>query len=59
MHNLFFDLQKPPTEVFYKDRCALKSLKFQRKTPASESSFTKVAGCATLLKKDSSTVVFL
>ena len=51
---------KQPPEVFYKESCSKKICKTQSKTPVPESLYNKVASqSATLLKKDSSTVVFL
>ena len=49
--------QKQPAEMLCKKRCE-KSCKFHRKTPVLESPLIKVAGYATLFKKDSNTAAF-
>ena len=47
------NVQKQPSEAFYKKMCSWKFHKIHRKTPVPEAFFNKVAGLrpATLLKK--------
>ena len=37
--SIFWDFQKQPSEVFYKERCSRKFCKINRKTPAPDSVF--------------------
>ena len=59
IHDSFAGSSKQPPEVFYKKVVLEKFRNILTKTPVLEALFNKIVRLATLLKRDSSTGVFL